>query len=93
MDGTMSTDNETLREIARQSLLPDFFAARVDEEGLWSPLQQTLSRIQQSPPNAIIEKVKVIASQAASASDFIEKIKSAKLWLELKELVARVRVK
>ena len=87
----MSTDLETLKGIARESLMPDFFGARVDEEGLWGALQQLLSGIQLR--DATLDKMKQIASSATTASDFIEKLKTAKLWLPFKDLVSKIRVK
>ena len=89
----MSTDLDTIKGIAKESLMPDFFAARIDEEGLWNPLRQLLSGIQPAAPNATIDKIKRIASEAATASDFIEKIKAVNLWLAFKELVVRIQVR
>ena len=89
----MSADFDTIKGIARQSLMPDFFGARVDEEALWAPLKQVLTGLQPPQPNAVITKLKRLAGEATTASDFIEKLKVAKLWLEFKELVVRIQVK
>jgi hypothetical protein len=89
----MPTDIETIKEIAKGSLMPDFFGVRVDEEGLWSPLRQLLTGLKLAAPNAAIDRIKRIASEATTASDFIEKVKAANLWMAVKELVQRVQVK
>jgi hypothetical protein len=89
----MSADLETIKGIARESLMPDFFGARIDEEGLWVPLRQLLSGIQLAKRSAPVEKMKQVAAGAATASDFIEGIKSVNLWLAFKDLVIRIQVK
>jgi hypothetical protein len=89
----MPTDLETIKEIARASLMPDFFGARIDEEGLWSPLGQLLSGLRPAARSPTVEKLKQIAGHAVSASDFIEKVKAARLWDAFKELVLRIQVK
>ncbi len=72
--------------------MPDFFGARIDEEGLWGTLRQLIAGIQ-SRPDATIDSIKRVAAQTATAGDFIEKVKAAKLWSSLKEIVARLELK
>lgn len=88
----MSTELETIKDIAKASLMADFFAARVDEEGLWSRLRLLLSGVQPTAPSTTIGKIQRLAVESATAADFIEKIKAVKLWHELKELVLRIQV-
>jgi hypothetical protein len=88
----MSTDLDTIKELAKGTFMPDFFGARIDEEGLWGALRQLLAGIQ-AAPNTRIDKIKQCAAPAATACDFIDKIKAANLWLALQELVGRIQVK
>jgi len=87
----MSTELETIKGIAKESLMPDFFGARIDEEGLWGSLQQFLSGIQLRDPT--LDAMKRIAGGATTATDFIDKIKAANLWLPLKDLISKIRIK
>jgi hypothetical protein len=89
----MSTELETIRGIARQSLMPDFFAVMVEEEGLWNSLRQLLSGIQGAARGSALDKIITIAGEAKSAGDFMEKIKAVNLWLPFKELVTHLQVK
>ena len=88
----MSKDLDTIKELAKGTFMPDFFGARIDEEGLWGALRQLLAGIQ-AAPNTRIDKIKQCASQATTAVDFIDKIKAVNLWPALQELIARVQVK
>ncbi len=87
----MSTDLDTIKGLAKESLMPDFFGARVDEEGLWGTLRQLLTGI--AAPGATITRLKGLAAQSQTATEFIDKVKAANLWLQVKELVQRVQVK
>ena len=88
----MSKDLDTIKELAKGTFMPDFFGARIDEEGLWGALRQLLTGIQ-AQPNSRIDKIKQCAAQATAAAAFIDKIKAANLWPALQELIARVQVK
>jgi hypothetical protein len=87
----MSTDLETIKSIAKESLMADFFGARIDEEKLWGALQQLLAGIQLR--DATLDKLKQIARGAGSGADFIEKLKAVNLWLPLKDLLSKIRIK
>lgn len=89
----MSTDFEKIKEIARASLMPDFFAVRIDEEGLWTKLQQLVSKIQTPTPNPSIERIKQVTREAPTCDGLIAKMKEEDLWMTLKELITRVRLK
>lgn len=86
-----TTELETIKSIAKESLMPDFFGARVDEEGLFGALQQLLSGIQLRDPT--LDRMKTIANAATSATQFIDQLKAAKLWLPFKDLIAKIRVR
>jgi hypothetical protein len=88
----MSKDLDTIKELAKGTFMPDFFGARIDEEGLWGALRQLLSGIQ-AAPNTKIDKIKQLAAQATTAGGFIDQIKAVNLWLALQELIGRVQVK
>ena len=89
----MATELETIKGIARESLMPDFFGARIDEEGLWNALRQLISGIRSPAPNSPVDKLKQAAVKAATATAFIDLIKTVNLWLPFKELVSRIQVK
>jgi hypothetical protein len=89
----MSTEIQTIKDIARQSLMADFFGARVDEEGLWKNLQQLLAGIRSPGPNTPLDRIKQAAAKAGSTVQFIDAIKDVNLWPPLKELINRVQVK
>ena len=71
----MSTEFDTIKSIARESLMPDFFGARVDEENLWDSLRQVLTGLRPAAPNPVIDRVKQIAGTASTATEFIDKLK------------------
>jgi hypothetical protein len=89
----MSSDFQKIKDVARESLMADFFAVRIDEEGLWNKLQEFLLKIQTQSPVAYIEKLKQIVQASSSPNDFIEKVKAANLWNSLKDLIAKIPVK
>ena len=41
----MAIDLAKIHDVARASLMPDFFAVRIDEEGLFDGLKQLIARI------------------------------------------------
>jgi hypothetical protein len=89
----MSTELQTIKDIARQSLMADFFGARVDEEGLWNNLQQLLAGIRSPGPNTPLDRIKQAAAKAATAVQFTDSIKDVNLWPPLKDLMSRIQVK
>jgi hypothetical protein len=87
------SDFQKIKDVARESLMADFFAVRIEEEGLWDKLQELLFKIQTQSPIAYIEKLKQLARASSSPDDFIEKVKGANLWNNLKDLIAKIPVK
>jgi hypothetical protein len=87
------SDFQKIKDVARESLMADFFAVRIEEEGLWNKLQELLFKIQTQSPIAYIEKLKQLARASSSPDDFIEKVKGANLWNNLKDLIAKIPVK
>jgi hypothetical protein len=82
-----------IKSVARESLMADFFAVRIEEEGLWSDLQTLLSRIQLNPAPAYMVRLKQYASESANPAAFIEQVKKANLWDRLKELLGQLKLK
>ena len=85
-------DYKHVQEIARASLMADFFAVRIDEEELYSDLQSMLRALQLPETNPALEKLKVIAADAADATAFIDAVKEADLFPTMREIITRVRL-
>jgi hypothetical protein len=88
----MPIDFAKIKEIASSSLMPDFFAVRIDEEGLFDGLKQLLAKIKLSVPNAKFDRVKEIGAAAATSNDFIEAIKKENLFAPLREILTKIHV-
>jgi hypothetical protein len=93
MGRAVSTDFKEVKKLARESLMPDYFAVRIDEEGLWNTLQELLSRIRPQPPVASIDRMKQVAKESSTANDFIEKLKEENLWTRFRDLVSKLPIK
>jgi hypothetical protein len=81
-----------IQEIARASLMPDFFAVRIDEEGLFDGLRQLIARIKLPSPHAQLDRIKQISAAASSATTFIEPIKRENLFTTLREILTKIQV-
>ena len=89
----MSTRLDEIRDIARASLMPDFFAVRIEEEQLYGELQQLIGRIKFPAGVPRFEKLKACAAASASASELIESLKKANLWTTLRDILTHGRIK
>ena len=89
----MSTDFVKIREIASASLLPDFFAVRIEEEGLFAQLQQLLGKLKFAKPVPQLDRIRQIAQASSDATAFVESIKSQELWPMLREILSKLQVK
>lgn len=89
----MSTDFQKINQIARASLLPDFFAVRIDEEGLFTSLRDMLARLKLPTPLPQLDRIRQIAKVAESSTAFIDSIKGQNLWTTLRDVLAKVQVK
>ena len=86
----MSAEYKQVKQIAKESLMADFFAVRIEEEGLWAKLQELLTRIQMQSPH--IASVKTMAKEAANAVEFIEKVKQDNKWDWLRNMLVRLNL-
>ena len=57
----MSREIGDVVDIARASLLPDFFRARIEEEGLYGTVQQMVAQITFPKPIPKLDAIKQIA--------------------------------
>ncbi len=87
----MSAEYKQIKQIAKESLMADFFAVRVDEEELWAKLQELLTRIQLPSPH--IAGVKQMAKDSTTATEFIDKVKQDNKWDWLRNMFLRLNLK
>jgi hypothetical protein len=85
-------DYRQVQEIARASLMADFFAVRIEEEGLYDDLRAMLANLQLPAPVPAMDRIKEIASSSADATAFIEAIKQADLFPTMRDILMRVRI-
>jgi hypothetical protein len=88
----MPIDFAKIKEVASSSLMPDFFAVRIDEEGQFDGLKQLLAKIKLAVPNPKFDRIKQIGAAAATANDFIESIKKENLFATLREILTKIQV-
>ena len=89
----MTTDYQKIMEIARASLMPDFFAVRIEEEGLFDRLRQLLVKIRLPQPLPQMGTIQSIAQASSDPNAFIEAIKAQNLWTTLRDILARLPTK
>lgn len=89
----MATDREQIQAIAKQSITPDVFGERVDAERLWLSLTKLISGLQSSTANAAPYKLKRMVAEVETASELMERVERAKLWLDLKQLLLTTEAK
>lgn len=89
----MSTDFQKIKEIASASLMPDFFAVRIEEEGLFGAMQQLISKIKLPNPLPQLDRIQQLAGTATDPNAFIDAIKAHNLWTTLRDVLARLKVK
>jgi hypothetical protein len=88
----MAIDLAKIHEIARASLMPDFFAVRIDEEGLFDGLRQLIAKIKLAAPNPRFDRIKQISAGAPDATAFIEAIKRESLFVPLRDVLSMIPV-
>lgn len=88
----MSDQYKEIATIARASLMPDFFAVRIEEEQLFGKLQEMIAKITHPTPVPQLESIKQIAAAATNATGFTDAIKAKNLWTVLRELLSKVKV-
>jgi hypothetical protein len=85
-------DYRQVQEIARAALMADFFAVRIDEEGLFDDLKSLLANLQMPGPVPAMNRIKAIAASAADATAFISAIKQADLFPTMRDILMKVRL-
>jgi len=88
----MPSDFAQVQEIARSSLMADFFAVRIDEEKLFDTLKLLNAGIKLSRPVPPIDKIKQACAAAPTAAAFIEAIKKENLFPTLREVLTKIKV-
>ena len=86
------SDFKTIQEIARASLMADFFAVRIEEEGLYSKLRALLVKIELPQPVSALDKLKAIATASPDSTTFIDAVKEANLFPSMREILTKIRV-
>jgi hypothetical protein len=84
---------DEIKDIARASLMPDFFAVRIEEEGLFADLQQVIGKIKLATPLPQLERIKRIVAASSSSTAFIDALKEANLWSTLRDLLTHVQLR
>lgn len=86
------SDFKAIQDIARASLMADFFAVRIDEEGLYDKLRVMLVKLELPQPVSALEKLKAIATASADITTFIDAVKEANLFPSMREILTKIRV-
>lgn len=88
----MTIDLATIHDVARASLVPDFFAVRIDEEGLFDGLKQLIAKIELKAPHLQFDRIKQISATASDVTAFIEAIKREGLFVTLRDIITKIPV-
>ena len=85
-------DFKQITDIARASLMADFFAVRIDEEGLYEDLKTMLNKLKLPTPLPALGRLQVAANASSDANVFIEEVKKTNDFTTLRDLLVKVRV-
>ncbi len=85
-------DYKQIQDIARASLMADFFAVRIDEEGLYGDLQTMLDKITLPTPLPALDRLKANASSLPDSNAFIEAVKKTDDFTTLRDILMKIRV-
>jgi hypothetical protein len=88
----MVPDFAKVQEIARSSLMADFFAVRIDEEKLFDTLKLLIAGIKLGKPLPPVDTIKQLIAAAPNAAAFIEGIKKENLFPTLREILTKIKV-
>jgi hypothetical protein len=88
----MAIDVAKIHEVARASLMPDFFAVRIDEEGLYDGLKQLIAKLRLAVPHPQFDRIKQISAAAPDSTAFIEAIKREGLFAPLRDILTKIPV-
>ncbi len=85
-------DYKQIQDIARSSLMADFFAVRIDEEGLFDDMKAMFAAMKLPTPLPALDRIKVIAANATDANTFIDGIKDGDLFTPMRDLLMKVNI-
>jgi len=88
----MAIDLAKIHEVARASLMPDFFGVRIEEEGLFDGLKQLIARIKLPAPHPQFDRIRQISAAAPDATTFTEAIKREGLFVTLRDILTKIPV-
>ena len=80
-----------VQDIARASLMADFFAVRIEEEGLFGDLKKMLAAIQFPTPVPAMDRIKAVAVRTDSAQEFIDGVKETNDFTTLRDVLIKVK--
>ena len=86
----MSAEYKKIKQLAKESLMADFFAVRIDEESLGDKLKELILRIQLD--SAPATAVKQMAKATSTTTEFIDQVKQANKWDWLRNLLVRLNL-
>ena len=72
--------------------MADFFAVRIEEEGLYDDLKTLLTTLQLPTPLPALERLKGIAAGAPDCNTFIEGVKAGDMFPTMRDLLTKVRL-
>jgi hypothetical protein len=88
----MAIDLAKIHDVARASLMPDFFAVRIEEEGLFDGLKQLIAKIKLAAPHPQFDRIQHLSAAAPDATAFIEAIKRENLFVTLRDILTKIPV-
>jgi hypothetical protein len=88
----MAIDIAKIHDVARASLMPDFFAVRIDEEGLFDGLKQLIAKIKLAAQHPQFDRIQHLSAAAPDATAFIEAIKRENLFVTLRDILTKIPV-
>ncbi len=84
-------DYKQVQDIARASLMADFFSVRIEEEGLYDDLKKMLEAIQFPTPVPAMDRIKAVAARAENAQAFIDGVKETDDFTTLRDVLMKVK--
>jgi hypothetical protein len=88
----MAIDLTKIRDVARASLVADFFAVRIEEEGLFEGLRQLIAKIKLAVPHPQFDRIRQISASAQDVTSFIEAVKQESLFATLRDILLKIPV-
>ena len=86
------SDYQKIQEIARASLMADFFAVRIEEEGLYPKLQELVAKIKLKTAPPALTRLQNIAASSPDPNTFIDGIKERDLFPSMRDILTKIKV-